>query len=142
VDQTNPPIGARILIIDDQEELASTIALLLTVAGYQSSIASTANAARLELLAVAAPDYIICDFHLGDGENGLELIDEFRNQYEHDIPAILMTGDKSPEIPARTAGMRHLRLMIKPFDGAALLEVLAELRGSVARDAHARTFPG
>ena len=127
LDQALSTTGARVLIVDDQQELASTIALLLTVAGYRPHPEATTEAARAHLADARPPDFIICDYHLGHGENGIELIEEIRERYGNDIPAVLMTGDKSYEIEAQALSMRQLRLLIKPFDGTELLASLQDL---------------
>ena len=127
MDQALPTTGARVLIVDDQQELASTIALLLTVAGYRPHAAETSAAARAHLADAQPPDCLICDYHLGHGDNGLELIEEIRERFGRDIPAVLMTGDKSCEIEAQALSMRQLRLLIKPFDGTELLASLQDL---------------
>jgi CheY-like chemotaxis protein len=43
------------------------------------------------------PDLIICDYRLSGGENGIEVIERLRSEFNEEIPAMLVTGDTGPD---------------------------------------------
>ena len=66
------------------------------------------------------------DYHLDEG-NGIEAINGLRRRLGEDLPAILITADRSPKVreEARTEGIQILNKPIKP---AALRALLAQWR--------------
>ena len=74
----------------------------------------------------AAPHGLLIDYHLDRG-NGLEAILELRRRFGADLPAILITADRSPAVreQARAEGVQILNKPIKP---AALRALLAQWR--------------
>ena len=45
-----------------------------------------------QLVTVSLPDLIICDYRLRAGENGIEVVEMLRNEFNVDIPAVLVTA--------------------------------------------------
>jgi CheY-like chemotaxis protein len=70
------------------------------------------------------PDLMLVDYHLDEGD-GLAAITEIRWKLGDDIPAILVTADRSAELRERAlkAGIRVLNKPVKP---AALRASLAQ----------------
>ena len=68
------------------------------------------------------PDGLLVDFHL-DGGNGIVAIAELRRRHGHDLPAILVTADRSVHVRegARVAGVHMLNKPIKPASLRALM---------------------
>ncbi len=61
---------------------------------------------------------IIADYHLDDGD-GIEAILELRSIFRQDIPALLVTADRTPDV--RAEAERHgIGLQNKPVKPAAL----------------------
>ena len=121
------PIAAQrvVLVIDDQHDMAAAVAMLLDAVGYVTRIATTCTEALQHSRNAEPPLFIVCDFHLGTGRNGLELITEIRTHRGHTVPAILMTGDRSPAIREQADAMRDVQLLKKPFEAGELLALLA-----------------
>jgi signal transduction histidine kinase/ActR/RegA family two-component response regulator len=81
----------------------------------------------------AAPDVLLVDYHLDDG-NGLEAVAEIRAALGRDVPAVLITADFSDALreAARRDGVAVLNKPVKP---AALRALLAQSRArSVAAE--------
>jgi Na+/proline symporter/signal transduction histidine kinase/CheY-like chemotaxis protein len=78
------------------------------------------------LAAIAAsgcePDGLLVDYHL-DGGNGLGAIAELRARYGRELPAILLTADRSLNVreEARAAGVHLLNKPVKPASLRALI---------------------
>src|SRR5262249_23177686 len=68
-----PPGRGRILIVDDEEVLASTLEEFLTGEGFEVAVAADAPRA-LAIAERQSPDLALCDVQL-PGADGLELLD-------------------------------------------------------------------
>ena len=55
------------------------------------------DAVKLLEGAELSPDIILADYHLGDPENGLDVVLSLRARYGAELPAILITADRTPE---------------------------------------------
>ena len=78
----------------------------------------------------SAPDIILADYHL-DGETGLEAIERLRRRHGGDIPAVLITADRSNEVRAQAAAI-DVPVIRKPVKPAALRAAITRLRGTVS----------
>jgi signal transduction histidine kinase/CheY-like chemotaxis protein len=118
-----------ILIIDDEDAVREGLALLLEEWGYQAiAAASYHQAERLARTLDLPPDLILSDLHLGDGPDGLSAIEAVRLGCGCEVPAILITGDTSPEELRRATDSGYM-VLFKPVQPRKLL---AALRGSMA----------
>jgi signal transduction histidine kinase/CheY-like chemotaxis protein len=72
------------------------------------------------------PDGLLVDYHL-DGGNGMVAIAELRRRHGRDLPAILLTADRSVRVreEARIAGVH---LLNKPLKPASLRALMAQWR--------------
>jgi CheY-like chemotaxis protein len=68
------------------------------------------------------PDGLLVDYHL-DGANGIGAISELRRRHRRDLPAILVTADRSVHVreEARAAGVHILNKPVKPASLRALI---------------------
>ena len=109
-----------VLIIDDELDIRAATTSLLE----SWDVRVLAAASRLEALNLLAteptvPSCILCDYRLGEGENGIAVIAAIREEYVVDIPALLITGDTAPNRIAE-AQASGLSVLHKPIDGARL----------------------
>src|SRR5690606_15576308 len=99
--QTQPLRGLRVLCIDNEPKILEGMALLIS--GWGCTVGQAASLADVEGIIASAeppPEAIVADYHLGDG-NGLEAIQRLRMSYHTDIPSLLITADRSPEVRAQ-----------------------------------------
>ena len=117
----------RLLIIEDNEELAELLARGLQTAGYESDTLSSIEEARsvLETTFYAA---LILDLGLPDGD-GLELLRELRHR-NNPIPVLVLTARGG--LRDRVHGLRSGAddYLVKPF---ALEELIARLEAQLRR---------
>jgi DNA-binding NtrC family response regulator len=117
-------VKGKILVVDDHIALAENLAEVLEGAGYEATVADSAEAAlvRLETGDIGA---LITDFKL-PGRNGAELITELRRRGSH-IPAVVMSAftDDSTLDQARLAGA--LDVLAKPLDFSRFFAVVEEM---------------
>ena len=122
---SSPP---AILLIEDDPKQLDSLRLLAESEGYRILVART-GAAALALVRNAGnrPDAIVADYHLPDGMTGLQIIKELRSALAAQVPALILSGDKSA--PARAAFEASAQAFItKPVKAA---ELLARLRALV-----------
>ena len=130
--QPTPPMRrALILCIDDETEIQTATARLLTGWGHRVIVAGSAD----EMLARTAadgetPDLIICDYRLRDSETGIAAIDRLRHRHGAAIPAMLITGDTAPD-RIREASAGGYPLLHKPLSPSRLRAAV----GNLLRDA-------
>jgi len=107
-----------ILLVDDDTDLLSLLAMRLSGAGYQVRQVTSAEEA-LAVLPVAAPSLVITDLRMA-GMDGLKLFENIRSLNAF-LPVIIMTAHGS--IPEAVAATQKgvFSFLTKPLDGKTLL---------------------
>ena len=72
------------------------------------------------------PDVIVSDYRLRGAENGIQLVEMLRTEFNFDIPALLVTGDTAPD-RLRDAEASGLPILHKPVNPAKLRTLIANL---------------
>lgn len=123
-----PLQGKRILVVDDDRLVLTSTSTILTAWGGEVSIAGSLQAVREMLSDRMDWDLIISDYQLGVDETGLDVIAEVRARCDADIPAILISGDTSPELlhMANAAGHHLIHKPVKPAKLRSLVTFLLE----------------
>jgi two-component system, sensor histidine kinase len=117
--------GVEVLLVEDDASVRDATGMLLRVEGYRvTAVASLADAVRAAT--EAAPELLVTDYHLGNGELGTQVIAALRERMGADLKIILLTGDTSTEIKAMHADP-NLRILSKPVDAEELLRLLSAL---------------
>jgi len=116
----------RVLLVEDDPGVRDATRMLLSVEGYRvravASLAEALASAREE----GAPDLLITDYHLRDGELGTQVITVLRENLRVEVRAVLVTGDTS-NVVKHMPNDPHLRIASKPIDAEQLLTVLKDL---------------
>ena len=122
--RAHPAPVSRVLVVDDNEDAAASLGMLLEMAGHEVRTAHDGEAA----LAAAEdfrPDVAFLDIGL-PRMNGYEVAERIRGQaWGNEILLIALTGwgQDSDRLRSKEAGFdRHL---VKPVDPATLLEMLS-----------------
>jgi len=119
-----------IVVVDDEQAIRQATASLLAGWGFDVVAAACGEEAIERLSASPSrPDLIICDYRLRGDENGLGAIERLRSEYNHSIPAMLITGDTVPDRLAE-AQASGLLLLHKPVSNAKLRAAIVNLIGS------------
>src|SRR6202162_1886129 len=120
----------RLLIVEDNEELAELLAKGLRTAGYEADVLSTVEEAR-SVLRTTFYAALILDLGLPDGD-GLELLREIRHD-NNPIPVLVLTARGG--LNDRVRGLRSGAddYLVKPF---ALEELIARLEAQLRRPGH------
>jgi PAS domain S-box-containing protein len=115
----------RILIVEDEPELANMLADIFSVAGYRTD---TVSAVRQAAVAIAgtAYDMAVMDYHLSDGRSDV-LLEQFQAEQPHCV-CIMMTGDRAPELSLNLMKRGADAFVGKPFEPDYLLDLCARAR--------------
>ena len=98
----NPPLTTlRILVVEDEAAVRSTVRRQLETLGHTVQVAETAAAALPILKGADAPDVLLTDVVLGTGMNGIDLAEAAR-VFKPGLPVIFMSGFTAvPEAQSR-----------------------------------------
>ncbi|MHA3916549.1 sensor histidine kinase [Halovulum sp. GXIMD14793] len=125
---TDPLSNIIALVVENDAEMrvAMTVQLenwgmgVLDVSGSQSAVDLIREVDVL-------PDLIIADYQLDNNDTGLDAIRLVRDQTPHDIPALLVTADRSKAV--HQAAALNIPVMAKPVDPQKLQDAIRALTG-------------
>jgi len=121
-----PLAGKRIVVIDDDALVLQGMGGLLRSWGCVVAAAASSDTALGAVDRDCRPDLIISDYHLGQGETGIAVIEQLRHRFRAPIPAFLVSGDVSPE-RRDEATARGYHLLQKPVPAMTLRALLRQL---------------
>jgi DNA-binding response OmpR family regulator len=124
--------SARILVVDDCWDTASSLTELLAVRGYQHVSWTTDGEAVCQLHASDHYDLIVLDMHMPE-VSGLDVMKQLRMRNPGSYPSIIvMTGDECCHWEALEGGASEY--IMKPFEfpefEACIHKVLSQARNS------------
>lgn len=124
---TNLLEGRRIIIIDDDEAiLNATQSWLMQWHCVVTAAPSSAEAIKKIADDMSIPEVIISDFHLAGNEDGTHAISSLRDMFNHDIPALIITGDILAESKLKN-GDDDVPVLHKPVPTELLYQTLCHL---------------
>jgi CheY-like chemotaxis protein len=114
----------HILVVEDEELVAETAALVLRALGYRAKIVNSSMKA-FELLDQGSEfDMVFSDIVMPGGMDGLQLSDELHRRYPA-LPVLLVTGCYA-SLEAAPRGARR-RVIRKPYNVKSLGDVIEDL---------------
>jgi signal transduction histidine kinase len=116
----------RVLLVEDHEDSAATLAMVLKIKGYRVKVARTVAEARGK---VGDCDVLVSDISLPDG-SGLDILREARRRHG-DVKAIAVSGYGTEEDVRRSAEAGFAEHLVKPFDPERLIETIERLGAPV-----------
>ena len=127
-------MGKKILIVDDEEDIAFSLARRLTASGYEV-ICAEDGVEGLRRAQTDNPDLILLDLMLPkmDGFKVCRLL-KFDERYKR-IPIIMVSARSQEEDVTQGKETGAECYITKPFDSAALMDKIAELLGPAAATA-------
>jgi len=121
-----PAEGRRILIVDDSEDSAESLALLLQLDGHETHKAHD-GAAAIEAVARLRPDVVLLDIGL-PGLNGYEVCSRIRKEpWGKELRLVALTGWGQEEDRQRSRDAGFDAHLVKPVDHDVLLKLIASL---------------
>lgn len=122
--ETRP--GARILLIEDDEEVRRSICAFLGELGYAVLSADSGDAALQLLEHESPPELIISDYRLRGGENGVDAAEAVLEHLGTKLPVMIVTGDTAPA-RLREAISHGYRLQHKPVVPSDFRRAVAQM---------------
>ncbi|HEU4459043.1 MAG TPA: phosphate regulon transcriptional regulator PhoB [Methylibium sp.] len=122
---------SRVLVVEDESAIAELISINLRHAGFEVTIAATADQAQFEIDRVL-PDLVILDWML-PGQSGLALAKKWRGESRtRELPLIMLTAraDEGDKVAGLDAGADDY--LTKPF---STHELMARIRAVLRRKA-------
>ncbi len=126
-----PEATQTVLVVDDDERFAATLAQALTRRGYATRVAHDA-ARALSTAAAAEPDAAIVDLKLG-ADDGLTLIEPLRRAHPQ-MRIVVLTGYASIATAVKAIKLGADDYLAKPVTAGAVAAIL-ERGAPQARDA-------
>ena len=116
--------GLFVLVIDNEAAICEAMAALLKQWDCRTMQAGSGLQMK-NLLAYERriPDLIICDYRLRGDENGIDVIEALRGEYNQNIPGLIVTGDTLPE-RLKQAAASGLPIAHKPLSPTRLRELV------------------
>ncbi|HKU91647.1 MAG TPA: response regulator, partial [Steroidobacteraceae bacterium] len=117
--------GTRVLIVDDNQDAADSMALLVELGGAVVRVAYSAEQG-LDLIAESPPDVVLLDIGM-PGLNGYEACRRIRAKYGHRITLIAVSGwgqDADKQLALNAGFDAHLT---KPADPETLERTISQL---------------
>lgn len=121
----DPLPGRRLLVLDNELSILHSMAALLEQWGCEVVTAVDQQAA-LQALDARAPDLILADFHLDNGVVGCQVVQHLRQHFASDIPAVIVTADRSDQC-RRDLQRMGVPLLNKPVKPGKLRAVLSQM---------------
>ncbi|ODT05666.1 MAG: hybrid sensor histidine kinase/response regulator [Mesorhizobium sp. SCN 65-20] len=126
-------VAAGIMVVEDESDVLAAMVQLLVLEGhrvYPGRSAEEALAAHAKALATgAAPvDLIVADYRLADGVTGFRAIQAIRAHIARLVPAVIVTGDTSPE-RLKEVTASGARILHKPISGDELRDAIVAACG-------------
>jgi two-component system, OmpR family, phosphate regulon response regulator PhoB len=122
---------SSVLVVEDESAIAELISINLRHAGFEVTIASTADQAQLEVNRVL-PDLVLLDWML-PGQSGVQLAKQWRaDARTRELPLIMLTArtEEADKISGLDAGADDY--LTKPF---STKELMARIRAVLRRKA-------
>jgi len=113
----------RVLIVDDEEELVTTIAERLQIRGIQTETATDGETA-LKMIEENPPQVVVLDVMM-PGIGGIEILQRMKAQ-NLQIPVILLTGYGSSEQGTEGMELGAFDYLMKPCDLNMLISKIKE----------------
>ncbi|HET6530932.1 MAG TPA: response regulator [Actinoplanes sp.] len=125
--QTTPAVIGRVLIVEDQPEVAQLVQRLIEPAGYAITVATDALSAVTQVAAGAHPDLLITDVVM-PAMTGPDLAAALRT-HQPDLPVLYMSGYTAASLGPQLHLDDNSMLIEKPFTRSTLLGAIKSLCG-------------
>ncbi len=116
-----------IMLVDDSATMLMSMQALLKKASFGTQTAASGESALALLQGGAKPNLIITDLNMG-AMNGIELIRQARKiPALRFVPMLMLTTESQTARREEAKAAGASGWLVKPVDGAALLQVLGQL---------------
>ena len=114
--------AARILVVEDDENIRELVDVILSGAGYEV-VTAPDGAAALQAVGSARPDLVLLDMRMPIMD-GWEFARQYRARPEPPAPIVVLTAAR--DAAARAAEIHADGFLGKPFDVESLLSLVSQ----------------
>lgn len=119
--------GVRVLVIDNEPKILEGMSALLGGWSCEVAVAISGNEAIARIQEEHfEPDIILADYHLSETDTGVNALKEIQILTDRDIPAVVITADRTEEVKTDIAAA-GAQLLTKPIRPAALRAIINKL---------------
>jgi signal transduction histidine kinase/ActR/RegA family two-component response regulator len=127
--------NSLILVVDDEPDVRDSMLALLGKWRCEVVAAESCTEMLAKLVSIRRmPDLIVSDYRLQNEENGIDVVARLREEFNAQVPALLITGDTGME-QLREAEESGLHVLHKPLNPSRLRALIANLRRERTRAA-------
>jgi two-component system, sensor histidine kinase len=127
--------NSLILVVDDEPDVRDSMLELLGKWRCEVVAAESCTEMLGKLVSVQRlPDLIVADYRLSGAESGIDVIARLREEFNAQVPALLITGDTGIE-QLREVEESGLHVLHKPLNPSRLRALIATLRRERTRAA-------
>jgi DNA-binding response OmpR family regulator len=119
--------GSRVLVVDDDEAIATMLADFLTESGFSAACAVGGRAALEQLERGPAPDLLVLDLRMPDLD-GRALLQEARSRLKLSPRVVLLSADRA--VAAAAVELAAEAFVEKPFQPEGLLAAVWRALGA------------
>jgi len=117
----------RILIVEDDDQIAKALALRMQAAGYEPDVAHDALAG-VRCAMKTKPDVVVLDISLPAGD-GFTVAERIQAHIPTPTPIIFLTASHRPELRQRAEQLGAVAFFEKPYEAAELLAAVRQAVG-------------
>jgi DNA-binding NarL/FixJ family response regulator len=118
-----PGTGKRLLIVEDQELMAMTVASVVRRLNYDLVGSAATYERAIELARLCQPDIVLMDVNLKGAKDGIETAHALRDCSRARV--VFLTGANDEESISRMRAARPSGIVLKPFRRTELASKLA-----------------
>ncbi|MFL6660336.1 MAG: response regulator, partial [Massilia sp.] len=125
-------VGLNALVVEDDEELAELLVVLLSEKGMNVKVAADVPQALIAVQSGTAPDIVLLDIVLpgAPGRDGFDVLAYIRRQAEWaKVPVVMVTSEVSDDQVMRGLKAGADGYIFKPFQWDALYRCIKEVVG-------------
>jgi DNA-binding response OmpR family regulator len=116
---SKPQTAKRILIVEDDQKIAMSLALRMKAAGLEATVANDALSGIRSAVS-CRPDLVLLDISLPAG-NGFSVAEGIQTNIPIPTPIIFLTASKLPQLRSRAFKLGAAGFFEKPYDPEILL---------------------
>jgi DNA-binding response OmpR family regulator len=123
-DEVNRARFKKVLIIEDDENIASALSIRVAAAGYQTSVANDALSGLRSAIS-SNPDMIILDISLPAGD-GFSVAERIQANIPNPVRIIFLTASKRLDFRERAEQLGAVGFFEKPYEPEALISAVQQ----------------
>jgi len=130
----NPSSGHEplLLLVEDEQDTADLVTLIMRERGYQVSHASDGSAALEKIALMPPPSLVLLDIQLPHVD-GITILETIRATPDwKNVPVIMLTGVADQEKIHKVRALSVQDYVLKPFRRETLLRSVGQSRGTPA----------